>query len=107
MTTGVGHHNPVTPDGAVLEDSLATLRPHILTVRLRDMLTRRGPPRTVEEQLPGNGALDLAAICAGVRDLPVTSAVVEIVGARDYPLDRVQAVAERALAGFSPLLATA
>lgn len=87
------------------EDSLAALGPYVLTVRLRDMQTRHGPPRTVEEQLPGNGALDLAAICAGVRELPIPSAVVEIVGARDYGLDAVQAVAERALAGFAPLLA--
>ena len=87
------------------EDSLAILGPYVLTVRLRDMRTRQGPPRTVEEQLPGNGALDLAAICARVRKLPIPSAVVEIVGAREYGLDAVQAVAERAFAGFAPLLA--
>ena len=86
------------------EESLAALGPHILTVRLRDIQTRQGPPRTVDEQLPGNGALDLVAICAGVRALPIQSAVMEIVGTRDFPLERAQAVADRAFAGVAPLL---
>jgi sugar phosphate isomerase/epimerase len=90
--------------GEIPEESLAVLGPRIATVRVRDTLSRDVPIGPVETQLPGGGAMNLPAICAGLRQLPLEYAVVEIVGTRGWPVDRVQRVIEAAYAGFSPLL---
>jgi sugar phosphate isomerase/epimerase len=89
------------------EESLAILGPWIVTARVRDTLSRDLAIGPVETQLPGGGAMNLPAICAGLRKLPLDYAVVEIVGTREWPVEQIQTAIEAAFRGFSHLFAQA
>jgi len=78
------------------EDSLAQLGPHLATARIRDAVSRDATgPGPVDEQIPGNGAMNLAAIASGLASLPqISTTVLEIVGAKNLPLAEVQRVVQ-------------
>jgi sugar phosphate isomerase/epimerase len=78
------------------EESLRQLAPYLATARIRDAVSREpGGPGPVDQQIPGNGAMNLPAIAAGLAAIPGLSyTVLEIVGAKDLPLDEVQGVVE-------------
>jgi sugar phosphate isomerase/epimerase len=80
------------------EDSLRQLAPSLATARLRDAVSREpGGPGPVEQQIPGNGAMNLRAIAATLAAIPgITTTVLEIVGTKDWPLERIQPVVDTA-----------
>lgn len=79
------------------EESLRSLGPSLATARIRDAVSREpGGPGPVEQQIPGNGAMNLPAIAAELAAIPGLSAtVLEIVGTKDQPLDVIQNVVQR------------
>ena len=76
------------------EDSLEKLAPYLATARIRDAVSREpGGPGPVDQQIPGNGTMNLAAIADRLAAIPtLSSTVLEIVGAKDLPADEVQRV---------------
>lgn len=91
------------------EDSLAQLGAHLTTARIRDAISREaGGPGPVDEQIPGNGAMNLAAVAKGFATLPQISAtVLEIVGAKSLPLEEVQRVVQTSADRLTSLFAAA
>ncbi|MBX6773506.1 MAG: sugar phosphate isomerase/epimerase [Chloroflexi bacterium] len=88
------------------EESLDRLAPYLATARIRDAVSREpGGPGPVEQQIPGNGAMNLTAIVRGLAAVPgLRYTVLEIVGARDLPLETVQTVVETSFARLRALL---
>lgn len=85
------------------EESLEQLRDYIVTARIRDTLSRDIPIGPVETQVPGGGAMNLPAICAGLKRLPkVHWAVLEIVGTKGMPLEEVRSVVVRSYQVLKP-----
>lgn len=78
------------------EDSLKQLGPHLATARIRDAVSREpGGPGPVDQQIPGNGAMNLPAIARELGALPgLQFTVLEIVGTKGMPADAVQAVVD-------------
>lgn len=79
------------------EEALSPLGPFLAAARLRDAVSREaGGPGPVEQQIPGNGVLNLPAIIQGLvaarPDLPY--GVLEIVGTKELPLETVQAIVQ-------------
>lgn len=90
----------------VPEDSVAQLADVIVTARIRDTLSHERPIGPVETQIPGGGAMNLPAIAAALDQLPrVPYAVLEIVGAKDFPLQQVQKVVQTSYDRFALLFA--
>lgn len=87
------------------ETSLRQLGPLLATARMRDAVSREpGGPGPVEQQIPGNGAMNLPAIAAELAALPtVTTTVLEIVGTKDQPLAAIQKVVEASHARLAEL----
>lgn len=90
------------------EDSLAELGRHLATARIRDAVSREvGGPGPVDEQIPGNGGMNLAAIARGLAALPqISYTVLEIVGAKNLPLDEVQRVVSTSADRLTSLFAS-
>ena len=78
------------------EESLERLAPYLATARIRDAVSREpGGPGPVDQQIPGNGAMNLPAITRGLAAIPhLQYTVLEIVGAKELPLERVQAIVQ-------------
>ena len=70
------------------EESVKQLRSAITTARIRDAVSREpGGPGPVDQQIPGNGAMNLPAITLELAAIPGLSyTVLEIVGAKDFPV---------------------
>jgi len=84
-----------TPEKEMPEESLKQLAPYIFTARIRDTLSRDIPIGSVENQIPGRGAMNLSAICEGLKGVQGLEYVtLEIVGTKDFPLEEVQRVVE-------------
>ena len=84
--------------------AIRALAPHVATARIRDAVRAVDGPGSVEQQVPGGGHLDMPALAAAIASLPRPRyAVLEIVGARDLPLDAVQSLVERAHARLKEL----
>jgi sugar phosphate isomerase/epimerase len=74
-------------------DAIRALAPHVATARIRDAIRNVDGPGTVEQQIPGRGDLDMAALAAAIAALPRPRyAVLEIVGAKALPLEGVQSI---------------
>jgi sugar phosphate isomerase/epimerase len=93
-----------TPEQEMPEESVATLAPHIFTARIRDTLSREIPIGPVETQVPGGGAMNIAAIMAAIQRLPLKYMTLEIVGTKDWALDDVQRVVEECKAKLDPFM---
>jgi sugar phosphate isomerase/epimerase len=78
------------------EESLRQLGPYLATARIRDAVSREpGGPGPVDQQIPGNGAMNLRAIAAELAGLPgLDYTVLEIVGTKDQPLEAIQRVVD-------------
>ncbi|MBC7288174.1 MAG: sugar phosphate isomerase/epimerase [Armatimonadetes bacterium] len=76
-------------------EAMTALKNHIFTARIRDTGARPGerPIGPVENQIPGKGTMDVAAIAEAYKQVPGLEIVtVEIVGTRDMPIDEVKRV---------------
>jgi sugar phosphate isomerase/epimerase len=93
-----------TPEQEMPEESIAALAPHIFTARIRDTLSRERPIGPVETQIPGGGAMNMAAIMAEIQRLPLKYMVLEIVGTKDWALVDVQRVVEESKAKLDPFM---
>jgi sugar phosphate isomerase/epimerase len=93
-----------TPEQEMPEESIETLAPHIFTARIRDTLSREIPIGPVETQVPGGGAMNVAAICAAIQRLPLKYMTLEIVGTKDWELADVQRVVEECKAKLDPFM---
>jgi len=73
--------------------SLAQLGEHVATARIRDAVRGVDGPGDVERQVPGSGDLDMSSLAGAIAALPRPHyAVLEIVGTRDWSVERVDAV---------------
>ena len=93
-----------TPEQEMPEESIATLADHIFTARIRDTLSREFPIGPVETQIPGGGAMNIAAIMAAIQRLPLKYMTLEIVGTKDWALDDVQHVVEESKSKLDPFM---
>ncbi len=76
-------------------EAMMALKDHIFTARIRDTGAKPGerPIGPVENQIPGKGTMDVAAVAEAYKKVPGLEIVtVEIVGTRDMPLDEVMRV---------------
>jgi sugar phosphate isomerase/epimerase len=86
--------------------AIRALAPHVATARIRDGVRGIDGPGSVEQQIPGGGDLDMSALASAIGSLPRPSyAVLEIVGAKDLPLEAVQSVVSRAHTRLTELFA--
>lgn len=87
------------------EDSLEKLAPFVATARIRDAVGREpGGPGPVDQQIPGNGAMNLPSIAARFAAMPGLSyTVLEIVGAKEFAVDEVQRVVQESYARLKAL----
>ncbi|HZO88582.1 MAG TPA: sugar phosphate isomerase/epimerase [Chthonomonadaceae bacterium] len=70
-----------TPDQETPEESIPRLLPYLLTARIRDTQSREPAIGSPEDQMPGNGAMNLPAIIAAFKQKPdLNYLVLEIVG---------------------------
>jgi len=89
------------------EESAKQLGPHLATARIRDAVSREpGGPGPVDQQIPGNGAMNLPAIARELSTIPrLRYTVLEIVGAKDLPIEDVQRVVQTSFDRLSRLFA--
>lgn len=89
------------------EDSLKQLGPYLATARVRDAVSREpGGPGLVDQQIPGNGEMNLRAIADELRLQPgLKYSVLEIVGTKDWSADAVQPVVDTAYQRLRELFA--
>jgi sugar phosphate isomerase/epimerase len=86
------------------EESLRQLAPYLATGRIRDVVSREASgPGPIEQQVPGGGNMNLAAILAGMAALPYI--VLEIVGTRDMPIEQIDEAVQTSLHRLEELLA--
>jgi sugar phosphate isomerase/epimerase len=89
-------------------DTLAKVKEYIFTMRIRDnRASHERPIGSVEDQIPGQGAMDLPAIAALMKTVKqAPCATLEIVGThggKGWALEDIQDVVERAFAYLNPL----
>ena len=97
--------------GSRAEDPIETLKQvkqYVFTLRIRDNReSRERPIGSVENQIPGKGAMDLPALAAVMKTIDrAPCATLEIVGTHGgtgYALEDVQEVAQQAFAYLKPL----
>ena len=90
----------------VPEDSISQLGSHMITARIRDTLSHDTPIGSVETQIPGGGAMNLSAIATALGQLQhVPYSVLEIVGTKEFPLEKVQGVVQTCYDRLAPLFA--
>jgi sugar phosphate isomerase/epimerase len=89
------------------EESLRQLGPYLATARIRDAVSREpGGPGPVDQQIPGNGAMNLRAIADELRAIPeLTCTVLEIVGTKGMPVDAIQRVVDTSYQRMKTLFA--
>ncbi len=78
------------------EESLKSLGPYLATARIRDAVSREpGGPGPIDQQIPGNGAMNLRAIARELGALPgLRYTVLEIVGTKGSAVEEVQRVVD-------------
>lgn len=78
------------------EESLRQLAPYVATARIRDAVSREpGGPGPVEQQIPGNGAMNLAGIAPELAAIPgLQFTVLEIVGTKGMAAAEIQPVVQ-------------
>ncbi len=86
----------VTPQWEAGEESIPKLAPYIFTGRIRDTLSHDPPIGPVETQVPGGGAMDLQACMDAFKAVSGLEYVtVEIVGTRNWPIEKTQEVVQK------------
>ncbi len=89
------------------EESLRQLGPYLATARIRDAVSREpGGPGPVDQQIPGNGAMNLRAIANELQAIgELRYTVLEIVGTKELPVDAIQRVVETSFQRLKELFA--
>jgi len=95
-----------TPTQERPEETIPTVAPYVVTARIRDTLSRDIPIGPPETQVPGGGAMNLPAICNVLKRIEQLKYVVlEIVGTKDYDLQKVNDIVKTSFERLAPLLA--
>ncbi|MDE2889175.1 MAG: sugar phosphate isomerase/epimerase [Gemmatimonadota bacterium] len=93
-----------SPQREVPEDSVGRIGRYIISLRIRDVKGRQSAIGPVENQVAGQGDMDLHAQAAAFRKIPgLKYAVLEIVGSRDMAVDDIDGVLRRSFDYFRPL----
>lgn len=97
-----------TPEQENPEETIPSLLPYLCTARIRDTKGREKPIGSVEDQIPGGGAMNLPAIIAAFKKKPdLKYLTLEIVGTKDFPLEKVDDVVRRCYQALAPLVESA
>ncbi len=93
-----------TPQQEVPEETIGKISEYILSLRIRDVKGRQTAIGPVENQVAGNGDMDLHAQACAFKAIPgLEYAVLEIVGTRDMGVDEIDSVLRRSYDYFRPL----
>ena len=94
-----------SPQREVPEESIGRIAEYIFSLRIRDVKGRQSAIGPVENQVAGQGDMDLPAQANAFRKIPgLKYAVLEIVGTRDMDVDDIDSVLRRSIDYFLPLL---
>ncbi|MDE3258874.1 MAG: sugar phosphate isomerase/epimerase [Gemmatimonadota bacterium] len=92
------------PQREVPEESIGRISRYIISLRIRDVKGRQSAIGPVENQVAGQGDMDLHAQADAFRKIPgLRYAVLEIVGTREMGVDDVDGVLRRSFDYFQPL----
>ncbi len=95
-----------TPTKEDPEETIPTVAEYVVTARIRDTLSREIPIGPPETQVPGGGAMNIAAICSALKRIGQAKyAVLEIVGTKDFDLAKVNEIVKTSFDRLSPLFA--
>ncbi len=90
----------------VPEKTVAKIQDYIISLRIRDVKGRQTAIGPVENQVAGNGDMDLKAQAVEFKKIPgLRYAVLEIVGTKDMSLAEIDNVIQRSINYFKPLYA--
>ena len=93
-----------TPQQEVPEETIHQIREYILSLRIRDVKGRQTAIGPVENQVAGNGDMDLIAQAAAFKQIPdLDYAVLEIVGTKEMTVDEIDSVIGRSYDYFKTL----
>lgn len=93
-----------SPQREVPEESVGRISRYIVSLRIRDVKGRQSAIGPVENQVAGQGDMDLPAQADAFRMIPgLRYAVLEIVGTRDMGVDDIDSVLQRSFGYFRPL----
>ena len=93
-----------SPQREVPEESIDRISEYILSLRIRDVKGRQTAIGPVENQVAGQGDMNLHAQAIAFRKIPgLKYAVLEIVGTRDMDVDDIDSVLRRSFDYFLPL----
>ncbi|MDE2999278.1 MAG: sugar phosphate isomerase/epimerase [Gemmatimonadota bacterium] len=93
-----------SPQREVPEASVGRISRYIISLRIRDVKGRQAAIGPVENQVAGQGDMDLRAQADAFRKIQgLKYAILEIVGARDMGVDDVDSVLRRSFDYFQPL----
>ena len=93
-----------TPEQEVPEETIGKILDYIFTARIRDVKGREQAIGPVENQVAGNGDLNLQGLADQFQKVPgLEYAVVEIVGTKNMSVEEIDSVVERSFSGLNPL----
>ncbi len=93
-----------TPEQEVPEETIGKILNYIFTARIRDVKGREQAIGPVENQVAGNGDLNLQGLADQFQKVPgLQYAVVEIVGTKNLSVEEIDSVVERSFSGLNPL----
>ena len=93
-----------SPQREVPEESIERISEYILSLRIRDVKGRQTAIGPVENQVAGQGDMDLQAQAIAFRKIPgLKYAVLEIVGTQDMDVGDIDSVLRRSFEYFLPL----
>ncbi len=93
-----------SPQREVPEECIGRISRYIVSLRIRDVKGRQSAIGPVENQVAGQGDMDLPAQADAFRMIPgLEYAILEIVGTRDMGVDDVDSVLRRSFDYFRPL----
>ena len=93
-----------TPQQEVPEETIHRIRDYILSLRIRDVKGRQTAIGPVENQVAGNGDMDLEAQATAFKQIPgLEYGVLEIVGTKEMTVEEVDSVVGRSYDYFKTL----
>lgn len=93
-----------TPQKEIPEDTVGEILDYILSARIRDVTGRQLAIGSVEDQIAGNGNLNLPALAQELKKAPSLNYVIlEIVGTKEMPTEQIDMVVKKSFEYFNPL----
>ncbi len=93
-----------SPQREVPEETIGDITDYIISLRIRDVKGRQTAIGPVENQVAGNGDMDLHAQVSAFKKIrELEYAVLEIVGTKDMGVEEIDGVLRRSYSYFKPL----